>query len=325
MSHSMCPNIKEHCCSSTLEHRPWYSTIWVPAPLSSPLPLGKSRHCRGDRPKISFTISISRSPRHGDPSYHPYNVIGDSQQSANMLPPAFQLPLIAKSPDTTHTSPFPLTTSKPLSLRLRFARAQPPPSRPPNGRSGRRRPTVGVWLTGHDDVSVLSAAALASTHPIRVTGSFTDVLTCVRHLRLSVLYLHVRSVTLLQIQRLRLSQVVPVLIGQASSPASPSTSVPVLAPAPDFALLATALAPVIVERKGESVVRFFDRGSDENSVFSSEKRKLDQTPWISQIGAWLTRVYLPQGFPNTTTPDYISFTKFRTLQNLASAVMQVIR
>ncbi|CDF40533.1 unnamed protein product [Chondrus crispus] len=56
-----------------------------------------------------------------------------------------------------------------------------------------------------------------------------------------------------------------------------------------------------------------------------EKQEEPDTRSLSErIVAWLTHVYLPQGYPHTTTPDYISFTKYRTLQNLASAIMSVI-
>lgn len=90
------------------------------------------------------------------------------------------------------------------------------------------------------------------------------------------------------------------------------------------ALAAAVTSPLLLERKDNTVVQFFQPEGDKDGTLVSETES-DERPILERLIAWLTRVYLPQGFPNTTTPDYISFTKFRTLQNLASAIMQVIR
>lgn len=90
---------------------------------------------------------------------------------------------------------------------------------------------------------------------------------------------------------------------------------------PFFAAVApVAATPLLTETRDDVVVRFTRADGDR----LQEERVLDsRTPW-NRLIAWLMRVYLPQGFPHTTTPDYISFTKYRTLQNLASAIMSVI-
>lgn len=89
-------------------------------------------------------------------------------------------------------------------------------------------------------------------------------------------------------------------------------------------VLATAVAagPILVETRGDEVRRYALNGGT-GDVLQQEEEPDPRSIW-ERVVAWLTHVYLPQGFPHTTTPDYISFTKYRTLQNLASAIMSVI-
>lgn len=54
------------------------------------------------------------------------------------------------------------------------------------------------------------------------------------------------------------------------------------------------------------------------------ERTIDRRPTIERITACIRHVYLLQGFQHTTTSDYMELSKYRTLQNLSSAVMQFI-
>lgn len=230
---------------------------------------------------------------------------------------AFQLPAIPKSQSfSTQSRAVPLSTHRPWNWSLPSKLLQPPRSKPPTSSGGRKRQSVAAWLTGHADVIVLSTATVASPAPLRLYGSLTQVLASIRALRISVLYVHMRAVSPVDLTVLRSCQVVPVLVGASG---------PVAVPAPCVALAMASVAPLLTERKGDAVTHFFDHGIESDAPLRPEVGRLDNTPLTDRITAWITRVYLPQGYPNTTTPDYISFTKFRTLQNLASAVMQVIR
>lgn len=169
-----------------------------------------------------------------------------------------------------------------------------------------------MWLTNLNDHVVLAAAS-TSFRPI--VRSYAPQIIDVAHAACAagadIIYLHARRAT-------------PPIIAELSTFHLTCVPVGAVAPLPlvDIAC-AAAMAPVLLERRGESITRFYGRNGSENACFEKEQEVDERIAW-DRIIAWLTRVYLPTGFPHTTTPDYMSFTKYRTLQNLASAIMSVI-
>lgn len=181
----------------------------------------------------------------------------------------------------------------------------------------RRRPRcVAAWLTGHADASVLCAARLTSQIVLQLRGNFIDVVKAARAAQVPCIYLHSLAASPSEVAILRSSNLVPIFVPSVPA-ASKFNKMPLL-------MAAAVSTPVLTEKRGDSVTRFF-RGQTEDDAPLLQEKQTDERPWSDQFMSWLTHVYLPQGFPHTTTPDYISFTKYRTLQNLASAVMQVIR
>lgn len=85
-------------------------------------------------------------------------------------------------------------------------------------------------------------------------------------------------------------------------------------------LMATAMIPLIVEHLGDGVsVSYRDddgklRGGKPSDNRSPKKKILDA----------LKEIYLPAGYPHSVSTDYLAFTRWRVLQNLASAVMAVV-
>ncbi|CAN8067737.1 unnamed protein product [Agarophyton chilense] len=85
-------------------------------------------------------------------------------------------------------------------------------------------------------------------------------------------------------------------------------------------------SPLLFEKNGGAVTTFYDVDEKEQKGAGRlvPQKEVDNRPFSDKVISWLTKIYLPSGFPHTTTPDYISFPKYRTLQNLASAIMSVI-
>lgn len=200
-----------------------------------------------------------------------------------------------------------------------------PPSAPPSFRSRcpARSPHL-AWLSGHPtrDTVVLQAANRASTYILRVHGTATDVLALTRITGATHVHAHVlHPLVAPSFPFLQSNGVILCLAGNASSSASEPPSV--LRTDPLVPAFAVALAgPALVESRGDSIKRYSLNGGS-GDVLEEADEPDERTVW-ERLVAWLTHVYLPQGFPHTTTPDYISFTKYRTLQNLASAIMSVI-
>lgn len=126
-------------------------------------------------------------------------------------------------------------------------------------------------------------------------------------------------------------------------------------------IFASAAVPVITERleNGRSVDYIDDEG-DLNSVIQRDNRSAKEkfTDFIYNVkrnptyantivrnrlllryhkdpnnselstllsnSIFVTQVYLPDGFPESVTNDYLQFTQWRVLQNIASSVMAVI-
>lgn len=232
-----------------------------------------------------------------------------------------------------------------LSSSIRCIKpAQPPPRIPCYPPSSQRRPPSAVvaWLTGHSDAFVISAAALSGRRVVPVRGSLLDMIAKAHGAHATHVYLSRRVVTAETLSVVSLSNLIAVPV--LSSPPS-SSSVRAFSfgksqmpyPGPVFSMAAVAItAPLLIERKGDSTLRFFEQ-EDTTSVTHTPRRskgakhglkcerERDDRPLVERITSYLTQIYLPRGFPHTTTPDYISFTKFRTIQNLASAIMSVIR
>jgi len=49
----------------------------------------------------------------------------------------------------------------------------------------------------------------------------------------------------------------------------------------------------------------------------------DDRPVLEKFIDWLARIYLPDGYPNSVTKDYLSYSVWRAIQNLASSIMGV--
>ncbi|GJQ08305.1 hypothetical protein GpartN1_g96.t1 [Galdieria partita] len=54
-----------------------------------------------------------------------------------------------------------------------------------------------------------------------------------------------------------------------------------------------------------------------------EGRYEDDRPMLEKLTDWLSRIYLPDGYPNSVTKDYLSYSIWRAIQNLAASVMGV--
>mmetsp|Transcript_11565 Transcript_11565/g.35355 ORF Transcript_11565/g.35355 Transcript_11565/m.35355 type:complete len:571 (-) Transcript_11565:1239-2951(-) len=91
--------------------------------------------------------------------------------------------------------------------------------------------------------------------------------------------------------------------------------------APVAPMLATAaLMPVISEkREGGLFVDYMEEDEDVTAVVREDARPADE-----KFIDFIYRVYLPDGFPSSVTNDYLKFTQWRILQNIASSVMAVI-
>lgn len=80
--------------------------------------------------------------------------------------------------------------------------------------------------------------------------------------------------------------------------------------------------PLLLELKNGTRTPFIDDGTKKGSLRRLEER--DDRSVVDKLIAWLTRVYLPVGFPYTVSQDYLAYTTYRIAQNLASAIMTVL-
>lgn len=275
-----------------------------------------------------------------------------------MLQPAFSTPLTiranvgVRAPNQAHHAGCISISSVPAKVcvsPLKFSTLYPPhPPSSPIGRNHRRRPTIAAWLTGHADDTVISTAIAHSGNGaiLPLKGPFLRVIQRAIAAHVQKLVLHTNAASTVVLNLLHASLLSPIIVGTVKAVPIPRSSVSSLSSRPDLtatpALSAVALGsgPLVIEREGNVERKFYaqsgsviDSKTEDNRHQSHStddvplypQKTVDDRSWSQRFVAWLTRVYLPTGFPHTTTPDYISFTKFRTLQNLASAVMQVIR
>uniref|UniRef100_A0A7S1XGB6 Uncharacterized protein n=1 Tax=Compsopogon caeruleus TaxID=31354 RepID=A0A7S1XGB6_9RHOD len=78
--------------------------------------------------------------------------------------------------------------------------------------------------------------------------------------------------------------------------------------------------PLVVENVSHSVrIEYREKGGKLEGA-----EKIDDRPISQRIVDFLQGVYLPAGFPYSVTTDYLAFTRWRVLQNIASAVMSVV-
>ena len=187
------------------------------------------------------------------------------------------------------------------------------------------RPVI-VWLTKTSADAAIWTAALSSGRRI-VPVHCESVLEVVHAAQLSfanVVYASASRILRSDILFLESRGVSPVIVNphHAEMPSKKYSTFH----SSCMATLSVATTPLLLETKGDAVTRFFegnDDGISDRKLVVEEV--VDNRTVKERIIAWLTRVYLPTGFPDTTTPDYLSFTKYRTIQNLASAIMSVIR
>lgn len=217
-------------------------------------------------------------------------------------------------PAFTASLPFTFTRSVSLVKSLTPHRLPIPPRPPATLRSRRPSPSPHIaWLISSPslDIPVLFSANTASFHVLRTTLPLSHVLHLARQHRVSTVHVHFKHPQL-QLARSRFiaSAIQLVVVGVPDH--VPSRAITPLA--------ATAAVSVLVETKDDTITQYTAGNNDRLEQLTN----IDDRPFWDRFVAWIIRVYLPQGFPHTTTPDYISFTKFRTLQNLASAIMTVI-
>ena len=92
---------------------------------------------------------------------------------------------------------------------------------------------------------------------------------------------------------------------------------------------AAVAAPIIIELENGTITEYFDSdnakmGRARNVPELTKRVQEDERTPFERLWAWIKRVYLPAGYPSSVTRDYLAFTKYRTLQNLASSIMTVI-
>lgn len=274
-----------------------------------------------------------------------------------MLQPAFTTPLTVRAnvgvsaPNQPHHAGCTSINSVPAKVYvspLKFSTHCPPrPPSTPIGRTHRRRPCIAAWLTGHADDTVISTAIAHSSNGAILTlkGPFFCVIQRAIAARVQELVLHTSAASTVVLNSLHASLLSPIIVGTVKAVPILTSSASLssrsdLTVSPALSAVALGSGPLVIERKGDVERKFFaqsesvvdsETGDNRHQSHSKDnillhpQKTVDDRSWSQRFVAWLTRVYLPTGFPHTTTPDYISFTKFRTLQNLASAVMQVIR
>lgn len=229
-----------------------------------------------------------------------------------MKAPAFQLPLTSSRRFSHFSSKTPLSSHvSPFSSHFAGFSQRPPPRSPSSPSSS----PVVAWLTTsqHHNSLILSTAYLSFRPVVPIANSCArTVARAAVSSHATTVYLHPHYATAQDISILRAHSLFVVCV--ISRPTS--DVVPPL-------LVASVAAPLLLEKKGDTLTKFFRDPNNDNLLL--EQNGVDDRPVLERFIAWLTRVYLPTGFPHTTTPDYISFTKYRTIQNLASAIMQVIR
>lgn len=179
------------------------------------------------------------------------------------------------------------------------------PSSPRSRRVSRLR--VGAWLIGvrsHDARVMAAAAAAGTVHCMQ--GSAPEVLRESVAANVRVIYCthaqlaHTQFFAEAGISLFSVDALLPVAVAALAIPIS---------------------TPLVTEQTNGTVCNFF-LGED-GDHFQMEG-VVDERSYFQRIWEWVKRVYLPVGYPDTVTKDYLAFTKYRTLQNLASAIMTVI-
>lgn len=224
--------------------------------------------------------------------------------------PAFISPL----PRLLPHPPIPLTSTN-INSSLRHSFGKPPtPRHPTRIRRRQSKPHI-AWLTGNSqsDFATLRSAHSASPNIHRVTGPYSNVISYAKSIGARVIHASRAHAAAYLTQFL--SAGLSLCFSDSAAPIFTTSASPLL-----YAGALTAAIPVLQESCDDAITSFFARedGKLQREVVHDDRSILQR------FTAWMVRVYLPQGFPLTTTPDYISFTKYRTIQNLASAIMQVI-
>ncbi|KAA8498329.1 Protein root UVB sensitive 2, chloroplastic [Porphyridium purpureum] len=104
---------------------------------------------------------------------------------------------------------------------------------------------------------------------------------------------------------------------------SPLSSPPPAAPQPLIPLFASVSTLRLTEYSGNGTFTEFI-GSEDASTPLIQGKQQDERELKEQGFDMIKTIYMPDGFPHTVTKDYLAFTQWRTLQNLASSVMAVL-
>ncbi len=172
-----------------------------------------------------------------------------------------------------------------------------------------RRSKVGAWLTGDaSDARVLLHASIRGT-VVKLFGSEQSVINAALASRISVVYsIHVGCQSRFAARGIE-------YIGISNASRIHSANFLALG-----AVGFSSSVPILKEMSNGSVSQYFDEG---NSSLKKE-RIIEKRSFVDQLWEWIKRVYLPCGYPSSVTQDYLRFTQYRALQNLASAIMTVI-
>jgi hypothetical protein len=225
------------------------------------------------------------------------------------------------------TSGSSVSAAKPLNVDYAARRCPQPrfprPPRVPRNRDGARwrrpRSDAAAWIRPAAPASarscVLAAAALARAFPITVNLA-VDVIARAAATGTRTVLID-SGVSSEDSCTLEAAGLVPVRV--SSSGNSP---IQTLDCTPSVAAVGAALAPLLVEVENGTRAEFSEQS--DASGFLTKKIERDERSLRDRFVAWLTRVYLPVGYPHTVTQDYLSYTIYRVMQNLASAIMTVL-
>jgi Vitamin B6 photo-protection and homoeostasis len=212
------------------------------------------------------------------------------------------------------------------------ARAAAPPCNPPFSDGSSRRPRSVAWLRPGTSASI-NACVLAAAGPSPVVVRSADAgaaLAAARTLG-AVAVFTARSIkrTLDAVLSARFASQSLQLIFVLTTVSPGRSAVPSLVNAPLGVLaVSSAIAsvavpkPVIVELKNGRRLEY--SGDCKMGSNLTQLEEVDERSLFEKCISILTRVYLPDGYPSSVSPDYWQYTKYRIAQNIASAVMAVL-